>query len=122
MTTPSKAGFDLRYPEFSTTESAMVEARLADALIEMNITAWDNNYERGAYALTAHMLTIDAMDSASALVSGAISSKTVGDVTVSYATSSASYSADYADYALSKYGREYMRLMRQVASGPWVIS
>ena len=117
MSTPSASGFLIRYPEFSATLEATIEARLADALLEMRADIWGVLYERGAYALTAHILTLDTLSSSD---TGAVSVRTVGDVSISYG---AYLSLNPNDYSFndSKYGREYRRLMRLVSSGPVVV-
>jgi hypothetical protein len=101
----------IRYPEF-VGETA-IATLLADALLEMNATAWGNLYERGAYALTAHLLTINnAMGDTRAVVS-----RSVGDVSTSFA----SVSSNDSSYLSTKYGREYRRLQRLIGSGGIVV-
>jgi hypothetical protein len=117
LTTPTKAGFVTRFSEFSTLSDTVIETRLADAVSEMSVDVWGSKYERGAYLLTAHYLTLDARGEGE---SGVVSTRTVGDVSVSFGNYLELDTKD-GTFNSTRYGREYRRLQRLVSSGIMVV-
>lgn len=84
---------------------------------------WYNMLEHGAYLFTAHHLTIAQRDklagvSGAALgsIQGAIASKTVDKVSVSYSNDIAMYQ-DAGFWNLTTYGLQYWNLVRMVGAG-----
>jgi len=108
------AGFQARYPEFDTVADARIEVYLADSQLEINESIWSDYYEKGVYALAAHMLHRSLMsESGNAGSSGEVSSKRIGDLQISYNTKSLDSTESY--YNSTVYGQEYYRLMKLVA-------
>ena len=110
--TPSE--FKDRYPEFSAVADSRVTMFLDDAALELDVFRWGGFYLRGLAALAAHLLTIGTEGMGSP--SGAVSSRSVGDVSVSFAVD-----ASNDVLASTAYGREYIRLRRFAGVGALVI-
>ena len=112
--------FKARYTEFASTSDARVQVYIDDAELEMNESQWGDLYDRGLSALTAHLLSIADKNAASGgagtSLTGGVSSRSVGSVSVSFGTSSSSGSAE--DFYLStSYGADYWRLAKMVGLG-----
>lgn len=103
--------FRLRYSEFSDYSDPTIQAAIDDAVAEMNETRWGALYTRGAYAMTAHILTTSG---ASAQPMAGVISRSVGDVSVTYAKG-------LDDIGSTRYGCEYVRLRALIACGPVVV-
>lgn len=108
--------FRVRYPQFDadTYPNPVVQSALDDCVLEMNETQWGNLYERGAYALTAHLLS---SNTAGAMPSAGVVSRSVGDVSVTFAAGSVAMD----DLGSSVYGCEYVRLRKLISGGPVVV-
>lgn len=117
MSTLTPTSFRARYPQFDadTYPDPTVQTALDDCALEMSETMWGSLFERGAYALTAHMLTVGAAGG-SAFVGG-VSSRSIGDVSVSFFAGS--IGSD--DLGTTGYGCEYVRLRRLISGGPIVV-
>jgi len=117
--------FKTRYPEFSTIADARVSFFIADAELEIDPDRWGTWYDRGVAALAAHFLAISKKTAASggALGSlGPVSSRSIGDVSVSFGSASGTVSGLSDDYyKASPYGQEYLRLMSLIGIGAVVV-
>ncbi|WP_419630326.1 DUF4054 domain-containing protein [Thiolapillus sp.] len=98
-------GFKARFPEFDKT---------ADALIKRAATIYDELYKAAFEGLrvqcedyfVAHWLTIE--DSDDVETSGVVTSKTVGPVSLGYASGASM--PKYGAYGSTKYGRRFVEL------------
>lgn len=112
--------FKLRFPEFVAIADARIQFFLDDAQLEVSEGAWEGLYEKGVFLLAAHLLYLDqvrqgADTDISDLTSG-VTSRSVGDVSVSFARATAtSVSDDW--YLDTSYGAEYLRLKKRVGMG-----
>ena len=109
-----------RYTEFSSIGDATVQVYLDDATLELNESQWGDLYDRGLSALTAHLLAIANRNAASSgmgvSIGGALTSRAVGSVSVSFSTASSTSSVE--DFYLSTvYGADYWRLCKVVGLG-----
>ena len=118
--------FRQSFPEFAD------EAKYTDEMITfwsemgtsfMNATRWGSLLTYGLYLFVAHQITLSAIDVAAAdsgrtpgLTAGVISNKSVGGVSVSYDVNSTTLQ-DAGNYNMTKYGREFWKLMRIVGTG-----
>jgi hypothetical protein len=113
------ADFKIRYPEFSEVDDSRVQFMLDDAALEVSETRWDTLYEKGSMALAAHLLSIsqsNSEDDDSGGEEGNLTSKSIGDVSYSFAKATSESSSD--DWYLStSYGAEYLRLKKRVGMG-----
>ncbi len=117
----SVADFKLRYTEFSAVLDARVQVFLDDAELEMSETVWDTLYERGAYALAAHLLTLsDKTAAGSTGAPGTVASRSVGDVSVSFVSSGAKNKEDEY-FGSTSYGLDYLRLRELIPTGALVV-
>lgn len=105
------AAFKARYPAFAETLDATIQAAIDDAVLEMNAAMWGSLYDRGAYALTAHLLTVS--NGAGSAPIGGVVSRSVGDVSVTFAQRSTAMD----DLGSTSYGCEYVRLRKLISGG-----
>ena len=119
--------FRTDFPEFTDTVkytdavltfwSGFVETRL-------NVDRWAGALNYGVELATAHYVTLAVKDQINAAagkvpgssMQGAASSKSVGDVSVSYDTTS-SLEAEAGHWNLTSYGRQFIRLARNIGMG-----
>ena len=113
--------FKNKYTEFSSVTDARVLIFIDDAALEMNEGQWGDLYDRGHAALTAHMLSIaerEALASGSGTAAvGSVSGRTVGSVSVTFATPQISGGSVESYYLSTSYGAEYWRLVQLVGLG-----
>jgi hypothetical protein len=95
----------------------------AIAALSLNIDRWGNFLTHGTYLYIAHHLVLSARAATEAAAgrapgqsSGVITSKSVGDVTVSLDTNAVNEDSA-GNYNLTEYGREFIRLARIVGMG-----
>jgi len=117
--------FKARYTEFASETDARVQVYITDAELEMDEGRWGDLYDRGLSALTAHLLAIANRNAASSgtgiSLGGALTSRTVGSVSVSFGSAPTSGSTEA--YLLSTaYGAEYLRLVQIVGTGIVVVN
>lgn len=117
--------FKIRFPEFEEIPDSRIQFWLDDAQLEVGESAWDDLYEKGVMLLSAHFLSIDQInqddDESGGGVTGNVTSRSVGDVSVSFAKSSSDSSSDDW-YLQTSYGTEYLRLKKRVGMGIVAIS
>jgi hypothetical protein len=106
-----------RAPEFATVVDADVQVFLDSAALQMNASAWGARADLGQTYLAAHELAIARPDLAGA--AGPVQSESVGQVSVAYAV--AQPGATAGEYSGSRFGVEYMRLVRQLGLGLQVL-
>ena len=86
--------FKARYPEFDSVADARVQTFLDEAQLEVGSGPWGTLYEKGVFLLTAHMIVIDQRNQAaggsSSVSVGQLTSRKVGDVSVTFASQSTS--------------------------------
>ena len=111
--------FKIRFPEFVAIPDARIQFWLDDAELEVSESAWDALYEKGSMSLAAHLLAIDISNNDEDGDSGGegnVASKSIGDVSVSFAKATVDDVSD--DWYLStSYGTEYLRLKKRVGMG-----
>ena len=120
--TVSPAAFKSRYAEFSAVSDATVQIYLDDAGLELDEGRWGSLYDRGIYALAAHFISLAQRaalgGSTGAGASGPLASKSIGDVSLSYAWTSGAGQTRNQDYYLATiYGQDYLRLVSVVGYG-----
>lgn len=93
--------FVARFPEFKRASKAQVEAKIAEAELQVDACVWGAKYDLGLGYLTAHLLSLSPEGRAARLVP-------------------ANAKATRED-ALTTYERVYQRLVRTVASGARVV-
>ena len=114
------------FPEFVDDEKyspSQIEYWGSIADLRLNADRWGDLITHGKYLFIAHNIALSAQavaaanKGASVLQStGLISSKSVGDVSISYDTG-ASNEENGGNYNLTRYGKELLRLARIVGIG-----
>lgn len=92
---------------------------LSDAQQEISQARWGRLFERGVLALAAHLLRLSLW--ATEGNGGAnrnVASESAGELSVGYATPT--ITGTDADYQLTAYGQEYLRLRKLVGLGVMV--
>ena len=101
-----------RYPEFKEVDYEKIDLFLSDAEMEVSQSRWGKLYQRGVLALTAHLLRLSLWTTEGG--GGA----SAGELSVSYAVPT--LTGTDADYQLTAYGQEYLRLRKLVGIGVMV--
>jgi hypothetical protein len=115
------ANLKTRCPEFTSTATATIELAIADALLQLNISAWgDADLADIAHIyLSAHILKLWALwATAGNAPAGALKSVKDGDLSKTYGVTDAS--GGDASLSSTAYGREFIRL-RGMAFGSRVM-
>jgi hypothetical protein len=125
MANPTASQFKTRFPEFTDIDDDRIEFFIQDAVLECSEQAYGALYPKVVCLLAAHFLSISNRFALSAtgmaLSGGSLTSRTVGDVTVSFATRAAATS-DEEYYRQSPYGAEFYRLQISAGMGMLVVS
>ena len=123
MTTPTPEAFLTFFPNFKDVPADTLNAYLDLVVKQVPDGRFRAETDYGRYLLVAHQLTINGLSGkeASAVggVSGAIASKTVGSVSVSYDTGG-SNETDAGFYNATIYGKQYYALLRKYRTMPFV--
>ncbi len=115
------AALKTELPEFTSVADATVQKWLDRAARMLNPDAWGSLYDDGHLFLTAHLMALMGVASGvTASSGGVIASKTVGPVTVTYASPSGTTPAD-ADLERTKYGQQYKAMRRTLVKSPMVL-
>lgn len=108
------AEFKVLYPEFATVDDAVIQRYLdLFACLYQGDYGCSADYLLGLFV--AHQVYVFTVSPGSGPVQ-AVTSKSVGDVSVSYGASSGAASA--GDFASTKYGLEFSRLIGMFGMGP----
>ena len=116
---PTINDFRERYPEFKEVDGFRIDLFLSDAQQEISQAQWGRLFERGVLALAAHLLRLSLW--ATEGNGGAnrnVVSESAGELSVGYATPT--ITGTDADYQLTAYGQEYLRLRKIVGLGVMV--
>ena len=116
------AEFKAIYPKFTSENDVRVQVFIDQAAVELDVDRWGDLYQRGLGLLTAHILTAESQDAATATsaVADLTTQKKVGDVSVS--RSEAMLQAQAGDPLMrTTYGQEFKRLRRMVGVGAWAV-
>jgi hypothetical protein len=114
-----------RYPgAFDTVDNDFIELLIEEAEEEISAAVWGSNYDRGLRLLTAHKIyTSPAVSGGSgggSVYSGPITSKRIGDVSITYGQAQGAAQTSSKDLSSSSYGIEFLELRRLVQGGPVV--
>jgi hypothetical protein len=114
------------FPEFADVTaypSTMLEFWLAVATKMLNAERWDDMLDHGQMLFTAHHVVLQKRDvdgsaggGSPGAIQGAVASKSVDKVAVSYASESATYQ-DAGFWNLTTYGLQYWNLVRMFGAG-----
>lgn len=110
-------------PELEAETADRVGTFLTLAATRLTSSAWGAVYAEAVVLLAAHMITLSpAAGTAEPGVSGAITSRTAGDLSVTYAASTSSAPWSDAWYARTTYGQQFVALRNtRAAGGPRVV-
>lgn len=106
------AGVKSKFSEFADTDVSLVQSCIDAALLNVNECAWGARYDLGVLWLSAHLLKVATAASSGGASSGLVTSKSVGDVSVSFADGSGSYGD--ATLGTTPYGVQYLGFRRLI--------
>jgi hypothetical protein len=104
--TITKADVLARCPEFASLADPIIPNAIADAMLQQS-ASWGVQANLAAIYLTGHILALEYP----ALVKNQVQSVSAGGVSKTYAVGQVDTSA--GALGLTRYGREYLRLVRQ---------
>lgn len=124
--------FTARFPLFADREPDQIAAILAEAASQVDNRWRAADYKPAILYLTAHLLAMDASQEGDEVPIGpsgagqVIASESIGGMSVSYFNGQSSNNrsggvAVNSDYAMTEYGRRYLRLLRLNFGGPVVV-
>ena len=119
------AQFRLDFPEFAD-DAVYTDSMIGfwDGIAQkmVDVTRWGDLYSQGIALFVAHNIALQARNVAgsgsggSGFVTGAVSQKSVGDVSVSYDNNIAKLD-NAGQWALTIYGQQYLQLARMIGAG-----
>jgi hypothetical protein len=123
-TPPTAANLVALYPEFATVPATTIESYLARAARSVDTSWTEGDFGYGRMALAAHLMTINGIGStaeAASVVdgSGQFRSMGIGSLRLERFDPARSSSVS-ANFASTRYGREFARLLRVNRGGPRV--
>jgi hypothetical protein len=109
-------GFRVRFPEFDAVPDARVQAFLDDAGVEIKEAVWGDFWRRAINLYTAHLLTLAERTATGggAGTSGPVASRSVGDVSVSFAVMAGGLGWGSDWMVSTAYGQELQRLIHTI--------
>lgn len=118
-TEPTAADLKARFPEFASVADATLELILAEAIGQVGETWIERDRRPAQLYLAAHMLTMEGepartQTGAGGAGTGAIASRSVGDVSVTFGPRGSGVIASGATLGFSDttYGQQFLRLLR----------
>lgn len=114
--------FKSRFPEFDSVAEDRIQLFLDDAEAVMDSATWSNLFDAGQAYLAAHYLALATKSAvgSTAASSGAVISRSVDGVSVSYGgASSTSHNAGY--YSATAYGQRYFTMLKNLGIAASVI-
>lgn len=121
------ASMEVRFPSLidyeDAADQALLTLALADALNDVSETAWGDMYERGQEYLAAHLVTRSLADAAAAGGASpfAVQQSTADGVSATFAVPS-DVSPALAGYYTTRYGVDYLDMLRRRQGGPHLVS
>lgn len=115
----SATSFQTFFPEFSGVDSARIDVFLDNAKLRVSEKVFNTTYGLAVFFLAAHMLSSSINNTASGGAGtgnkGGVSSEKVGDLAISYGSSSSAGggSGSSAQLTETSYGREYIQLRKE---------
>ena len=115
--TVTPADIKTRFPEFDSVNDSRIQIFIDDAELELDEGRWGDLYDKGLSYLTAHLLYMGEQSAGgSGAGLGPLSTKSIGDVSVSFGSYLAADN-DANSFNSTSYGQEYYRLMIMVGMG-----
>lgn len=127
MAAPTPADFKTRFPEWAAIDDSRIQFFIDDAVLEVGAGPWGTLYEKGVLLLAAHFLTLDQIAQGNKTppgsLDGNVTSRSVGDVSVSFGLSSTE-SGNTSEEYLKKttYGVQFLRLQKRAGHGAIVVT
>jgi len=122
--TITPAELRVRYPEFASATDypdARIQTWIDKGVLELSETAWGDMYNEALYPFTAHYLAMSTYTAGAGGAVGSIgpiASRSIGDVSVSFATiGNGNMSQMGAFFMTTPYGQEYWRMVQLYGAG-----
>lgn len=119
--------FKIRFPEFDSVDDARIQIYIDDSVLIVNENYWGVKYNLGLYYLTAHYLALAISNEAIVSsgpappgLTGPVSSRSVGDSSISYSNNPAD--GDASKYlSQTSYGAHFLYLMQTLRIAAYVV-
>lgn len=121
MSIPTPGEIKRRYEALQGLPDSKIQIVIDDAVPMFDVARWGELYPQGFAAYVAHMLTIDktlAKYGATG-TTGTMTSKAVGDVSVSYSAPTAQHGDSH--FNSTAFGHRYLQLRRMAGAGAVVV-
>lgn len=115
------AAFKTRYPKFASVADETVQLYLNEAAAVVNSGDWvESDKDKATSLLAAHNLSSEGLGSSADAQFGDFKRLKIGSLELERAASVAA-SSNPSIFETTKYGREYLALMRSNFAGPLVV-
>ena len=132
-TVPSALDLKARYPEFAPVDNALIGAVIEEAAAQVSTRWLERDYVPAIINLAAHLLASEGEPSRTrnngvvVAERGPVKSETVGDVTITYASTDDRESQTASSTAPNQladtvYGKRYLWLLRKNFAGVMVVN
>ena len=109
--------FKTRFPEFESQDNDRVQLFLDDSATQISETKFGTSYDLAISYITAHYLSLATKTANGSSGSvGAVASKSVEGVSVSYNQATAN-NQNESYYASTSYGQRYLEIRSQITTG-----
>lgn len=107
-------------PEFAAKADADLDVFAEEAELEISEKAFKKLYPRAVALITAHLIKMSELSNSPNGSTGELKKVKVGDISREYAVGESQ--ADGDTYALTVYGKEYLRLRSKLLKTPMFVS
>lgn len=110
-------------PEFASMSDADLDLFATEAECEVAKSKWGCRYDRAVALITAHLIAMSkrSENMGGSAATGELKKVKVGDLEREFQASS-SNGSEGSSYGLSVYGKEFLRIRRQIIKGPVFVS
>jgi len=110
-----------RFPgAFDAVTEGQASLVIDEAAKEIVEDVWGNSYDDGLLYLSAHLLTLFVVSPGVGGGGGPVSSRRVGDVAVTFATTRSASEIASGQFGSTLFGQRYLQLRRSFQGGPSV--
>ena len=108
-------------PEFASKSDTVINTFADEAYLELSESVWGKRHPRAWALITAHLMAMaDKSSKGSDKSTGQLRKTKVGQLEREYDVTADSNSKD-GSYNLTTYGKEFIRLRKQVLIGPIIV-
>lgn len=107
--------FRAKFCEFSKVEEGLILSFIDEAKLEISPKIWGKYYENAVIYLAAHLLSMQGvLNQENQSQIREVTSKSVGALSISYASAKTGFEGLSGSYYLTKYGKRFLELKRLI--------